>query len=145
MLLRFLSTCKNTPHRLQAFLLVGLVCLSPMLNSWASQPTVNQQLPHLPPNIQPNGFLTPPSTSEDDTALEAVELVDAPSLIAKQAAKAGLSKPPTLNTELTKTSTASTVSIKEIQATAFSTLKPTEKLTVLEQQVQVKQLLYLMK
>jgi len=143
MLFRFLSTCKNTPHGLQAFLLVGLVCLSSTLNTWASPPTVNQQLPHLPPSIQPNGFLTPPSTPEDDTALEAVELVDAPSLIAKQAAKAGLSKPPSLNTDLTKTPTTSTLSIKEIQATAFNTLKPTEKLTVLEQQVQETDLQFL--
>jgi hypothetical protein len=94
-------------------------------------------LPHLPPTIQPNGFLAVPpttgETSEDGTALEAVELTDSP--------KTGLSTSPTNNGE--PKIPPQTVSIKEIQATAFNALKPSEKLSVLEQAIQETDLQFL--
>ena len=132
-------------HYLRMGLFLLFLIASPSLYSWANQPLPPQQLPHLPPSVQPNGLLALPNnhspTTDDDTTLEAIELVDTPSLIAKQAAKAGLSKPPTLVTETSPTAT--TLSVKDLQLTAFNALKPTEKLTALEQQVQETDLHYL--
>ena len=81
-----------------SWLLLGLLLLPSVALGANNPPVIQQQLlPHLPPTIQPNGFLAVPPTTgetpEDDTALEAVELTGS--------TKTGLSKPPTLGSEST--------------------------------------------
>jgi hypothetical protein len=105
--------------------------------------------PHLPPMVQPNGFLplTVPqktTTEPDDASLETVELVDTPSLVVKQAEQPTLTQAPTLATPATNhTSTSNSISVKELQLTAFNTLQPKEQLGVLEQQIQEADLQFL--
>lgn len=135
-------------------------CLGYLLAMWvlchsvvAATPAPFKQ-PHLPPTVQPNGFLsttvpvkptTANSTANEDTTLEPIELVDTPSLTLKQAEQASLTQPPTIaGTPNPNNSTLNNpVSVKALQVAAFNTLKPKEQLGVLEQQIQEADLQFL--
>lgn len=133
-------------------------CLGYLLAIWvlchsvvAATPAPFKQ-PHLPPTVQPNGFLSTTAnikatvhnnSTAEDTTLEPVELVDAPSLMVKQAEQVNLTQPPTLSGNNTTSALNNPVSVKALQVAAFNTLKPKEQLGVLEQQIQEADLQFL--